>query len=62
VGSTQPPIPGAISPEVKRPGREADHSSPYSAELKNAWSYNSIPPIRFHDVDKQEVRDLRRVV
>jgi len=24
---------------VKRPGREANHSSPSSAEVKNAWSY-----------------------
>jgi hypothetical protein len=27
---------------VKRPGREADHSPPSSAEVKNAWSYTSI--------------------
>jgi hypothetical protein len=32
---------GAISPEVKRPGREADHSSPSSAEVKNG---GAIPP------------------
>jgi hypothetical protein len=34
---TQPPIqwvPGAISLGVKRPGREADHSPPSSAEVK----------------------------
>jgi hypothetical protein len=34
---TQPPIqwvPGALSLAVKRPGREADHSPPSSAELK----------------------------
>jgi hypothetical protein len=34
---TQPPIqwvPGAISRGVKRPGREADHSHPSSAEVK----------------------------
>jgi hypothetical protein len=29
---------------VKRPGREADRSSPPSAEVKNAWSYSSTPP------------------
>jgi hypothetical protein len=28
---------------VKRPGREADHSPPTSAESKNAWMYTSIP-------------------
>jgi hypothetical protein len=35
LGSTEPPIqsvPGALSPGVKRPGREADHSPPASAE------------------------------
>jgi hypothetical protein len=37
LGPTQPPIqwiPGALSLGVKRPGREADHSSPSSAEVR----------------------------
>jgi hypothetical protein len=48
LGPIQPPIMGtaAISPRVKRPGREADHSPPSSAEVKNAWSYTSTPPLR----------------
>jgi hypothetical protein len=53
LGPTQPPIqwvPGALSLGVKRPGREADHSPPSSAEVKNAWSYTSTPPIRLHGV------------
>jgi hypothetical protein len=53
LGPTQPPIkwvPGALSLGVKRPGREADHSLPSSAEVKNAWSYTSTPPIRLHGV------------
>jgi hypothetical protein len=29
----------SLSPEVKRPGREAEHSTPSSPELKNAWNY-----------------------
>jgi hypothetical protein len=36
---TQPPIQsvlGAPTPRVKRPGREADHSPPSTAEIKNA--------------------------
>jgi hypothetical protein len=36
---TQPPIqwlPGALSLGVKRPGCEADHSPPFSAEVKNS--------------------------
>jgi hypothetical protein len=38
LGPTHPPIqwvPGALSPVLKRPGREAYHSSPTSAEVKN---------------------------
>jgi hypothetical protein len=35
---------------VKRPRSEADHSPPSSAEVKNEWSYTSIPPIRLHGV------------
>jgi hypothetical protein len=34
---------GALSPEVKRPGREAD-DSPTSAEVKNTWIYTSTHP------------------
>jgi hypothetical protein len=37
LGPTQPPIqwiPGALSLEIKRLGREADHSHPSSAEVK----------------------------
>jgi hypothetical protein len=41
---------GAFSLGVKRPGREVDHSPPSSAEVKNAWSYTSTPPIRLHGV------------
>jgi hypothetical protein len=45
LGPTQPPIqwiPGALSLGVKRPGREADHSPPSSAEIKNGVA---IPPL-----------------
>jgi hypothetical protein len=35
---------GALSPGVKGQGREADHSPPSSAEVKNMWIYTSIPP------------------
>jgi hypothetical protein len=46
LGPTQLPIQwvlGALSLGVKRPEREADHSPPSSAEVKNAWSYTSTP-------------------
>jgi hypothetical protein len=35
----------AISLGVKRPGRKADNSHPSNAEVKNAWSYTSTPPM-----------------
>jgi hypothetical protein len=44
LGPTQLPIqcvPGALSPGVKRLGREADHIPPSTAEVKNVWSYTS---------------------
>jgi len=37
-------------PGIKRPGREAYHSPLSRAEVKNAWSYICIPPIRLHSV------------
>jgi hypothetical protein len=46
VGPTQPPIQwvtGVLSLGIKWPGREADHSLPSNAELKNVWSYTSTP-------------------
>jgi hypothetical protein len=49
--STQPPIqwlPGALSPGIKRQGREADQSLPSSTEVTKVWSYTSTPPIRLH--------------
>jgi hypothetical protein len=36
-------VPGALSPGVKRQGREADHSPPASAEVKKMWIYTSTP-------------------
>jgi hypothetical protein len=44
VGPTQPPIqwaPGTHSLGLKRQGREADHSPPSSAEVKNG---GDVPP------------------
>jgi hypothetical protein len=46
LGPTQPPsqwLQGALSLELKRPGREADQSPPSSAEEKNARIYTSTP-------------------
>jgi len=44
LGPTQPPtqwIPGVLSLRIKRPGPEADHSSPSTDEVNNAWNYTS---------------------
>jgi len=46
LGPTQPPIQWILG--VKRPESEAGHSPPSSAEVMNAWSYTSTPPICLH--------------
>jgi hypothetical protein len=49
-GPTEPLIkwvPAALSPGVKRPGREADHSPPTSAEVKKMWIDTSTSPYVF---------------
>jgi hypothetical protein len=59
--STKPPIqwvPWALSLGVKWPERETDQSPPTSAEVKNASSCTSTPPIRLHGV---ELRDKRNI-
>jgi hypothetical protein len=38
---------GGFSPGLKRPGREANHSPPTSAELNKMWIYTSTPPYAF---------------
>jgi hypothetical protein len=46
VGPIQPPIVWvlwALSSGGKAAGREADHSLPSSAEVKNVWSYTPVP-------------------
>jgi len=40
-------VPGALSPGIKQPGYEGDHSPPSSAEVKNVWSCTSTPPYVF---------------
>jgi hypothetical protein len=52
-GPTQPPIPwvlGALSLEVKRPRREADHSPPSSAEVRECMELYLHSPIHLHGV------------
>jgi hypothetical protein len=47
VGPIQPPIHLVLgfNSEVERPGREANHSPPSPAEVKNKWSSTSAPLI-----------------
>jgi hypothetical protein len=50
LGLTQPPIQWvrkALSPGVKRPGRESDKSPPTTADAKKTWVYTSTPPFAF---------------
>jgi hypothetical protein len=37
----------SLSPEIKRPDREADHSPSTDAEVKNTWIYTSNPAYAF---------------
>jgi hypothetical protein len=50
LGPTKPPI-------QQVPGRETDHSAPFSADVKNAWSYTSTSPIFLHGVVHIKQRD-----
>jgi hypothetical protein len=45
LGPTQPPIQWV--PGVKRQGREADHSPPVIAGVREMWIYTSTPPYAF---------------
>jgi hypothetical protein len=50
LGLVQPPIqwvPGTITPGLRRPRREADHSPPTSGEVKKTLIYKSTPPYAF---------------
>jgi hypothetical protein len=50
LGFTQPHIqwiPGVLSTGVKRPGREAGHSPPASAEVNKMWIYTFTPTYDF---------------
>jgi hypothetical protein len=40
----------AVSPGIKFLERATDHSSPFSAEVKNVWSFISTPSVCLHGV------------
>jgi hypothetical protein len=53
LGPSQPPtqlVQGTLFQDVKQLKLQANHSPPFSAEFKNAWSYASTPAIRLYVV------------
>jgi hypothetical protein len=42
---------GVLPPGVKGSGREVDHSSPSSVEIKNMWNHISTLVISLHGVE-----------
>jgi len=40
-------VPGAVFPGVRWPEHEPGHSFPYNAEVKNVWSFMSVPSDAF---------------
>jgi hypothetical protein len=57
LGSTQHPIEWSsrFFPEIKRSGREVNHSPLSSAEFKNEWSYTSTPPVYLYGIDRKSL-------
>jgi hypothetical protein len=43
-------VPGTVSPGVKRPGREVNHSPASSAEVKECVALYLHPSVRLHGV------------
>jgi hypothetical protein len=49
---------------IKQPEREADYSSPSSAEVKNEWRYTSTPPyalVAWCSVKAQGLLDTQKI-
>jgi hypothetical protein len=64
-GPTQTPIqrePGALFLGVKWPGREAYHSPPTSAEVRNKWSYTHYAFMAWCSVNGQGQLYLTRLM
>ena len=41
---------------LNRPGREVNHSSLPSADVKTGWSCTSTPPTRLHGIDRENFK------
>jgi len=44
--------PGGSFPGVKQLGHEVDYSSPFSAQVRNGWSFASTPPLCLYGTDR----------
>ena len=53
--NNQPPIKW-VTRVLGRPGRESDHSSPFTDQAKNDWSFTSAPAIRLRGVKETTLR------
>jgi hypothetical protein len=42
--------------EIKRPGRDVDHTLPSSGEIKKVWSHTSSQSIRLRGLDRDKFR------
>jgi hypothetical protein len=61
IRAVQPPVQwvsGALFLRVKRSGRDVNNPFPFSAMVKNEWSYTSTPSIRIHGVDRDVYLNL----
>jgi hypothetical protein len=47
---------GVFTPGVNRPGREVNHSSLPSADVKTEWRCTSVLPTRLHGVDRENFK------
>jgi hypothetical protein len=50
-----------LFPAVKWSKREADHSAPSSAKIKE-WSHTSLPPIRIHSRDRENFTSYNEII
>jgi len=60
LGSIQPPlqwVQRTVTPGIKWPGCDAPYSPSSFAEVKNAWSYTSTPPVHLHGMVFDQARD-----
>jgi hypothetical protein len=55
-------VTGDFSPGVKRPEREADHSTSTSAEVQEMCIFTLTPHIRLHGVELNELSTGRAVL